>query len=618
MKYWQLIRACLFVMIGLVALLTPLEANPPGVSVGDKVPEINLPNVQGVNKKLSALKGKVVLLNFWASWCVSCNVVTNPEYKMLWKKYKDQSFKNGKGFEIYSVAFDEDKSKWLEKIREQGLNWNYHVLDDKSFYSNLWTTFDIQSIPFSFLIDEKGKVIGVDLSYDQLDAELAKRKKATQAPPAPTPPPPAPPAPPVTVIEEPDPEPTPPSPAPPSPSPAPAPGNGGNTLPDIDTGANTGGNGNSDGAVNGNVVEQTVYKIQLGASRAPDLGYFKGKLGDLGTIETEAVSATSSLKRVLLGSFSKSGVGSVHSAVKARGFRDAFVVKRQAKVKIPDTPPVAPGGGGDDEVVTRIKRTVYRVQLGVFRQANLAKFNALTPIGSMDVESTSSGLEKVLLGKYEHRSDAASALAKVKAKGFDGFLTTREVYETMTAYAPATHSVETTVSDRGMRPAEFGVPGMMQPELMAMDYADLTGTMINKQVPEVTLPDQEGNTFSLSTLKGKLVLVELWTSRSKDARKNHADMNKLYQKYKSKKFEIYSIGFEPFKKQWMTAIEEDQLSWPIHVVDEQGPASDLLEKFNVEYLPALFLVDKKGVIVAENLSYEQLDEELSIRLGKKK
>jgi len=85
-------------------------------------PEISFPDVNGKQRRLSDLRGKVVLIDFWASWCGPCRK-ENPNVVRLYKKYKD------KGFEIFSVSLDSDKAAWKQAIERDGLIWPNHVSD---------------------------------------------------------------------------------------------------------------------------------------------------------------------------------------------------------------------------------------------------------------------------------------------------------------------------------------------------------------------------------------------------------------------------------------------------------------------------------------------------------
>lgn len=144
-------------------------ASNSNIAVGKMAPEITLPNVSGQTKALSTLRGKVVLLDFWASWCGPCRK-ENPNVVSVYNKY------NAKGFEVFSVSLDENKSAWEAAIKKDGLVWSNHVSDLGGWRSAVVATYEIESIPFPVLIDEEGKIVamGESLRGAGLENELKK------------------------------------------------------------------------------------------------------------------------------------------------------------------------------------------------------------------------------------------------------------------------------------------------------------------------------------------------------------------------------------------------------------------------------------------------------------
>ena len=122
---------------------------------GEIAPEIELVNPAGKTIKLSSLKGKMVLIDFWASWCGPCRQ-ENPNVVEAYAKYNKMKFKNGKGFEVFSVSLDRAQEPWIKAISDDKLVWKNHVWDKDGIASR---TYGASSIPFAVLIDGDRKVI---------------------------------------------------------------------------------------------------------------------------------------------------------------------------------------------------------------------------------------------------------------------------------------------------------------------------------------------------------------------------------------------------------------------------------------------------------------------------
>jgi peroxiredoxin len=135
-----------------------------GVMVGSAAPEITLSDTTGNAVALSSLRGKYVLIDFWASWCGPCRA-ENPNVVRMYNKFKD------KGFTIYSVSLDKTKADWERAIRNDNLPWT-HVSDLKFWQSAAAQQYGVQAIPATFLLDKEGKIIAKNLRGEALEQKL--------------------------------------------------------------------------------------------------------------------------------------------------------------------------------------------------------------------------------------------------------------------------------------------------------------------------------------------------------------------------------------------------------------------------------------------------------------
>lgn len=155
---------------------TAQSGNVEGTNIGNKAPELKYMNPEGKQVALSDYKGKLVLIDFWASWCGPCRR-ENPTVVNAYNKYKDTKFKNGKGFEIYSVSLDQNKESWIKAIKDDNLSWPAHVSDLKFWSSEGAQKYGVNSIPMNFLVDKDGVIIAKGLRGEALEQELEKYVK---------------------------------------------------------------------------------------------------------------------------------------------------------------------------------------------------------------------------------------------------------------------------------------------------------------------------------------------------------------------------------------------------------------------------------------------------------
>ncbi|MEY4351749.1 MAG: hypothetical protein RL078_1828 [Bacteroidota bacterium] len=121
----------------------------------DIAPEISLLSPKGKTLKLSTLRGKMVLIDFWASWCGPCRK-ESPNVIEAFQKYHTKEFKDAKGFEVFSVSLDRDQEAWKQAILTDHLSWKYHVLDLEGLAA---ANYQVATIPNAFLVNGAGEII---------------------------------------------------------------------------------------------------------------------------------------------------------------------------------------------------------------------------------------------------------------------------------------------------------------------------------------------------------------------------------------------------------------------------------------------------------------------------
>ena len=147
-----------------------------GTNIGDKAPKLSYNNPNGEKMSLSDIKNKLILIDFWASWCGPCRR-ENPNLVDAYKKYNKTKFKEGNGFEIYSLSLDKKQEAWVKAINQDQLFWEYHVSDLGGWQSEGSQKYGIRSIPSNVIINGQGIIIAKNLKGQALHRFLDSQKK---------------------------------------------------------------------------------------------------------------------------------------------------------------------------------------------------------------------------------------------------------------------------------------------------------------------------------------------------------------------------------------------------------------------------------------------------------
>ena len=155
------LKTFLIVFFTLVALMSEAQVQP---NITDSRLDFSLPNLKGDSIRLSSMKGKVFLLDFWASWCVPCRF-NNKNLVKLYSKYRD------KGFEILGVSLDDNKKAWQKAVNKDKLTWP-QINDSKGWDAMSAAKWQVDAIPASFLIDKDGNVVAINAEKQELENKV--------------------------------------------------------------------------------------------------------------------------------------------------------------------------------------------------------------------------------------------------------------------------------------------------------------------------------------------------------------------------------------------------------------------------------------------------------------
>lgn len=141
-------------------------------------PEFTAELTSGEEFSLDELKGRYVILDFWASWCGPCRK-ENPQLVKLYNRFKDKDFTDAESLEVVSVALEKSGDYWKKVAEAQGFNWPYQIVQHSKvvLMSPLAQKYSVRNIPAKFLIDPDGRILSVNASFDELNAFLASKQK---------------------------------------------------------------------------------------------------------------------------------------------------------------------------------------------------------------------------------------------------------------------------------------------------------------------------------------------------------------------------------------------------------------------------------------------------------
>lgn len=148
----------------------------PKFSKGETLQPFQAELLDGTPFSTEEIKGDIILLDFWGSWCAPCRQ-ESPALVSLYNDYHNKSFKSGSSFEIVSVAIETNENRWKSAITKDALNWKYHIVQLERFKSPIAKQFGVNEIPTKYLIGPDGVIVGANLKFSQIRQYLDKQLK---------------------------------------------------------------------------------------------------------------------------------------------------------------------------------------------------------------------------------------------------------------------------------------------------------------------------------------------------------------------------------------------------------------------------------------------------------
>ncbi len=165
----------LLVFVAFASSTLSFKSNNGGLKIGEIAPHFVMKDINGVEVKLSNYKGKVVLIDFWASWCKQCRA-ESPKLVKTYQKFHDAKFAVGNGFEIVSISLDDNLEEWRTAVSQDGYIWS-NLSEGKKWDAEIAKLYQVSSLPTNYLLDETGKIMAKDLHGAMLDNILMANRK---------------------------------------------------------------------------------------------------------------------------------------------------------------------------------------------------------------------------------------------------------------------------------------------------------------------------------------------------------------------------------------------------------------------------------------------------------